>query len=105
VTGLPFTEPPKGDTEVLVTVESVDAQGVVYLRRGDEQIVLQPGESWTRDGQSTVEWAGIKSEISSQERISNLGVFDKSGIQVTAGGEGCQSGNHLASESLRTRWE
>ncbi len=83
VTSLPFTEPPKGDTDVLVTVEDVNAQGVVYLRRGDEQFALQPGESWTRDGKSTVEWGGVKSEISSQERISNFGVFDKSGIRVT----------------------
>lgn len=82
VTGLPFTEPPKGDTDVLITLERVDAQGIVYLRRGDEQIVLQPGESWVRDGNSTVEWGGVRSELSSKERISNFGVFDKSGIQV-----------------------
>jgi len=59
-----------------------DAQGVVYLRRGNEQIVLQPGESWVGEGKSTVEWGGVKSEISSRERISNFGVLDKSGIQM-----------------------
>ncbi len=82
VTGFPFTEPPKEDTDVLVTVERVNAQGVACLRRGDELIVLQPGESWTREGKSTVEWGGVKSEILSRERISNFGVLDKSGIQV-----------------------
>lgn len=82
VTDLPFTEPPKGDTGVVVTVESVNAHGIAYLRRGNEQIVLQPGESWTRDGKSTIEWGGVKSEVWSKERISNFGVLDKSRIQV-----------------------
>jgi hypothetical protein len=82
VTALPFTEPLKGDTDVVVTAQSVDVQGIVYLRRGNERIVLRPGESWTRDGKSTVEWGGIKSEVLSRERISNHGVLDKSGIQV-----------------------
>jgi len=82
VTGLPFTEPPKEDTDVVVTVERVNAQGVAYFRRGNEQIVLQPSESWTREGKSTIEWGEVKSEVLSRERISNFGVLDKSGIQT-----------------------
>ena len=72
----------KWDADVVVTVETVDAQGVVYLRRGSEQILLRPGESWTRDGKSAVEWGGVKSVITSKERVSNFGVLDKSRIQV-----------------------
>jgi hypothetical protein len=82
VTSVPFTEPPKDDADAVVTVESVDSRGVAYLRRGGEQIVLQPGESWTQDGSCTVEWGGVRSEIWSRERITNFGVLDKSGIQV-----------------------
>jgi len=82
VTGLPFTEPPKWDTDVVVTVDTVDAQGIVHLRRGSEQILLRPGESWTRDGKCAVEWGGVKSVIASKERVSNFGVLDKSRIQV-----------------------
>jgi len=83
VTELPFTEPAKEDTDVLLTVERVGANGAVHLRRGSEQIVLQPGQDWTRDGKSVVEWGGIKSEISYRERITNYGVLDKANIQLT----------------------
>jgi len=82
VTELPFTEPPKHDTDVILTIEGIDGQGVVYLRRGGQHIVLQPGEEWTWDGKSTIEWGGVKSEILSKERISNFGVLDKSRIQL-----------------------
>jgi hypothetical protein len=82
-TELPSTEPTKEDADVLVTVEGIDAQGVAYLRRGNQQIVLEPGEDWTREGKSIVEWGGTKSEIASRERISNFGVREKSKIQLT----------------------
>ena len=82
VTELPFTEPAKEDTDVVVTVEGIDAQGVAYLKRGNQRIVLQPGQDWTREGKSTVEWGGDKLEIFSRERISNYGIQEKSKIQL-----------------------
>lgn len=83
ITELSFSEPAKEDTDVVLTVERVDADGVVYLKRGAQRIVLQPGQDWTSDGKCVVEWGGITSEISYRERISNYGVLDKSKIQVT----------------------
>ena len=54
----------------------------VHLSRGNELVVLQPGESYIKDGKNIVEIGGVKAEISSKERISNFGVFDKSKIRV-----------------------
>lgn len=82
ITALPFTEPPKEDADVLVTLERVDADGVVHLRRGSQEIVLSPGQSWNRDGESNVEWGGVRSVIAARERITNYGVQDKSKIQL-----------------------
>ena len=83
VTDFPFIEPARDDTNVTVTIEGISINGVAYLKRGNQQIVLQPGEEWTRDGQSTVERGGVKSEISSRERIMNYGIQEKSKIQLT----------------------
>ena len=83
ITALPFTETPKDDTDVLVTIERVDADGTVHLKRGSQQIVLPPGQSWTRDGESNVEWGGVKFVIAARERITNYGAADKSKIQLT----------------------
>lgn len=82
LTELPFTEPQEHDTEVMVTIESIDGDGIAYLRRAGQQIVLHPGEQWTWDGKSAIEWGGVKSEILSKERISNFGVLDKSRIEL-----------------------
>jgi len=82
ITALPFTETPKDDTDVLVTVERIDADGTVHLKRGNQPIVLPPGQSWTIDGESTVEWGGVTFTIVARERITNYGVLDKSKIQL-----------------------
>ncbi len=84
ITGFPFVEPAKEDTDVLVTVEGIDADGVAYLKRGDQQIVLQPGQEWTRDVKSTVDWGGVKSDVSARERITNYGLQDKARIQLVS---------------------
>ena len=82
VTELPFTEPPKEDADVAVTIEGIDAYGVAYLLRGDQSIVLQPGEEWTWEGKSTIDWSGNRLEMVVKERISNFGLLDKAGIQL-----------------------
>jgi hypothetical protein len=76
ITDLPFTEPLKYDTDVAVSIEKIDGQGNAYLRRGDEQIMLKPGENWTMEGKSKI------TNSTSEERISNYGVFEKSKIQL-----------------------
>ncbi|MDP2947931.1 MAG: hypothetical protein Q8P22_00120 [Chloroflexota bacterium] len=83
VARLPFAEPPRDDTTLQLTVEGVDARGVAYLSRGGQQIVLRPGEGWTWDGKSTVEWGGTTFELSARERITNFGVLEKSKIRLT----------------------
>jgi len=83
ITEFPFTEPCVDDTDVDVTVEGIDPQGVAYLKRGNQRIVLQPGQDWTTDVKRTVEWGGTELEEFSRERISNYGLQEKSKIQLT----------------------
>jgi len=81
-TGFPFTEPASDDSDVPVSIEGVDGHGTVYLRRGDQEIVLQPSQAWTTDGEITVVSDGIGRVISRREGISNHGLLDKSKIEL-----------------------
>ena len=78
----PFTEPPKEDTDVQVTVEWIDRFGVAFLTRGTQKMFLEPGASYTSDEKTIVEWDGVRSEILSRERITNYGWQDKSKIKL-----------------------
>ncbi|HEY9246907.1 MAG TPA: hypothetical protein VIO11_08685, partial [Candidatus Methanoperedens sp.] len=69
ITEFPFTDD-------VVTIEKVEGQGVVYLKRGEEQIVLKPGENWTIRVDS-----GFPNSTA-MESISNYGIFEKSRIKL-----------------------
>lgn len=86
VAKVPFTDAYTGDTDAQLTLLRVDGDGVAYLGRGSEDLVLRPGDEGTVQVKAVVRSIrdhNASSTITGKERISNFGILDKASIRFT----------------------